>query len=154
VRRGIANVRWPGRLEVMQKEPTVILDGAHNVAGVRALVSTLKGIFKNDNLVLVIGILSYKPKESMLGEICPLASKIFVTKPSVEKASDPEELCRIIKTFNPEVEIVSDVKTAVGRAVEHAGREGLVCVTGSLFNVAEAREMWMEDERGKNIFAG
>ena len=139
MRKGLLNAKWPGRLEVVSKKPILLLDGAHNPSGMEALKTALKEIFisKNRNLILVLGILSDKEYGIMLNTISPLASKIILTKPETERAANPELLASFLPNKN--VEIIENVGNAIERALALASEDGIICVSGSLYTVADAK---------------
>jgi dihydrofolate synthase/folylpolyglutamate synthase len=142
---GLENVKWPGRLEIMQAQPKVLLDCAKDPLAFGQLAESLKGIFKPKRLVLVMGISADKKYELMLKEILPLADVLIATRHKVlGRALHPSVLVGTAKQlgFQRDILVVEDVQSAVKRAIDLAGEDGLVCVAGSVFTVGEARELW------------
>jgi dihydrofolate synthase/folylpolyglutamate synthase len=144
VRNGLENTIWPGRLELVNQIPRVLLDGAHNPAGARALREALK-LFEYDNLNLVFGCSEEKDIKSLLQELLPVVNRIFITQADIRRAGSPEMVLEAIKDYDIESEVVTPVKAAVSAAVQASGVEDLVCVCGSLFVVGEARELWFKN---------
>ena len=142
VRKGIANVKWPGRLEVIQKNPKVILDGAHNPGAVRSIANYLAGLDRE--ITLVLGISDDKESKEMISAISPVAKKIILTS-AAYRGKDCGQLLEEMKHFKGRIETVSDVKNAVKKAIKDSAEE-LIVVTGSLFVVGEARGLWFPDE--------
>ena len=138
---GICAAGNPGRMEVVSEEPLIILDGAHNPNGMQMLVRTLKQDFTFDHLVLVLGILKDKDLDTMLSTIVPDAHVIVVTKSSNPRACDPMILKEKIEKLGiKEPVIIEDhVPRAITKAKALAKTNDLICVTGSLFTVGEAR---------------
>jgi dihydrofolate synthase/folylpolyglutamate synthase len=139
---GVAKAANPGRLEIVKHEPLVLLDGAHNPDGMQTLRTTLDEDLDYDKLILVLGILSDKDISSMLSIIVSAADIIVVTKSQNSRACEPSKLKEIIEKSGYEKEVV--VKDRVSDAVDYAEsiakKNDLICITGSLFTVGEARE--------------
>lgn len=142
IEKGIMLAKNPGRMEVVSKKPTVVLDGAHNPAATDALAETLLNDFKYDKLIVVLGILKDKDVESMVEKIANLSSYIITTKPCNERACDAELIAKYVRKSKPDckVETMFDVKRAVEKAKRVAEPKDLICITGSLYTVGEARD--------------
>lgn len=146
IQRGLEKIYFPGRLEVVQTEPTVILDAAHNRHKMAALGESLRRLYPGRQPVFVIGILAMKDAAAMLAEILPLAEKVIITQPDVfgKPALDSHQLAGQVRQLAPGVpiEVQSAVSIAIRSALETIGREGLIVVTGSMYLVGEARDYW------------
>lgn len=143
VRDGLANVRWPGRMEVMQSRPYVVIDGAKDPEAARVLAKEIPETFKYGRLVLVVSISRDKGIPEMMQHLVPIADKVVATRHNVKgRAIEPEELAAFARGAGKDAVVVYDPKDAVRQAMELAGPDGLVLVTGSLFVVGEARELW------------
>lgn len=141
---GLESTYWPGRLEVVRRDPLVVLDCAHNPAGTKSLRDAiLNGTFSFNRLFLVLGIMMDKDFRSIISKLAPLADKIVLTEPKMDRSASPQVLYEEIKKHHKEAEIVGDVKEAVSLAISLAQREDMVCVTGSIFTVGEARELFV-----------
>jgi len=140
VQEGLAAVRWPGRLEIMGIEPLVIIDVAHNYDGARSLRRALEDYFPGRSLILVIGMLGDKERAKVAAELAAVARAVVVTKPNSPRAGNWRELAVEAGRYAPEVHVVEDIGEAVGKALSLSGPEEVVCVTGSFYMVAEARE--------------
>jgi len=138
---GIAAASHPGRMELVSDNPLILLDGAHNPAGVRMLVETLQQDFSTHRLILVLGVLKDKDIRSMLAAVVPIAEVVIVTKSKVLRAADPEMLKQDILKLdaNKTVLVHPSVPDAIDHARNIARQNDLICVTGSLFTVGEAR---------------
>jgi len=136
-RSGLELTTWDGRLEVLQETPLVVVDGAHNPAGVSALLRALPGNFKYKKLFFIFGVLKDKDHRAMLRNIARLADTIILTKPRSERAALPERL----REVQGEVLIEEDPARALESALKAAGPGDLVCAAGSLYLVAEIREI-------------
>jgi len=138
VSAGLANVRWPGRLEVLSRSPWVIVDGAHNGDSMHKLIATLADLFRYDRLITILGVSADKDIERMLDAVLPAADHILVTKANHPRAADPEQLARRIRDRGGRADAVP-VENVLQRALSLAGPADLVCGTGSLFLVAALR---------------
>jgi dihydrofolate synthase/folylpolyglutamate synthase len=138
---GIQEMKNPGRMEIVGRNPLVILDGAHNIAGMQQLVETLLEDFTYKRLIFILGILSDKDIQQMLLLLLPWADVILSTKSESPRAYDSVKLDEMISDLNYQrIHMVTDtVEEAVHKAREIAGPKDLICVTGSLFTVGEAR---------------
>jgi dihydrofolate synthase/folylpolyglutamate synthase len=142
VRAAARELTLPGRLEVESRDPLVILDGAHNTAGVSALRTALEPLLQGQRLTGVISILDDKDAAGMLSVLMPLCESIVFTHSSHERSLSPatlESLCR--QLGGPRSEIEPRPVEALQRAREIAGSDGAVLVTGSIYLLADlARE--------------
>ena len=146
VRAGFAAVTSPGRCEVVHRDPTIILDAAHNPHGAKALADTLANEFNFDEIVAVVGVFGDKDAQGILLELEPIVDHVIATSSSSTRAMSSSELEKIAtKIFGVDrVFEVSDLATALDRAVTDATRPlsedtiGII-VTGSVVTVGEAR---------------
>jgi dihydrofolate synthase/folylpolyglutamate synthase len=135
LREGLAAVRSPGRLEVVGREPLVILDGAHNPAGASALAEAMRESFRWERLILVVATSANKDLAGMAAPLVPLADQIIVTKNDSVRSADPSD---VIEAFGGAVERAPSVGDALAAARRAATPRDVVLVTGSLFTVADA----------------
>ncbi|MFH1107470.1 MAG: folylpolyglutamate synthase/dihydrofolate synthase family protein [Candidatus Micrarchaeota archaeon] len=140
VRAGVLNARWPGRLEVVRRRPLVVLDGAHNPHGARALAAAIRDLLPGRRPVLVLGMLADKDFPRMISILAPLASRIIFCRPESARAAEPALLAaEARKAGCKNVEVVISVAKAVSRGILLAGPAGAVVVAGSLYAVGSAR---------------
>jgi len=137
---GLARVSWPGRLEVLRREPTLMVDGAHNADSARRLKEAIAQYFERERLILVIGASSDKDVAGMVAELAPIASAVIATRSRHPRSMAVEPLLDELKRQGVEGTTSESVADAVERALSIAGAKDLVCVSGSLFVAAEARE--------------
>lgn len=134
---GIANARIPGRLHVLRRQPTVVIDGAHNPAAARTLAAAVREGFAYEKLILVIGMLNTHSAEGVLAELAPLASRLIATQSQWVKAIPAADLAETARRFGRDVEVVANVPDAVRRALETASPNDLILVTGSFTTIGE-----------------
>ncbi|MCF8110951.1 MAG: bifunctional folylpolyglutamate synthase/dihydrofolate synthase [Desulfobacteraceae bacterium] len=139
VKKGMENVNWPGRLEIMDTRPAVIIDGAHNLIAARRLAAFLKDYAEKQKITLVIGILDDKPYRAMLKSLVPLCNRVIITRPKIERSLPAAVLARTAGEITERAEIVEDVAEAVSRAMEVTDENDVVCIAGSLYVVGEAK---------------
>ncbi len=145
LRRALAETRWPGRLEQVAERPRILLDGAHNPAGARALARALREEYRYRRLLLVASIMADKDVEAMLEVLAPLADLVVATRAGLPRAADPERLARAARRalagprFAVRVRTAPDLGAALDLARGEAGPDDLILVAGSLYAVGEAR---------------
>lgn len=132
---GFAQVRWPGRLQVIEGEPLVVLDGAHNPAALAAVVPAVAEIRGERPLVVVFGAMADKDLDAMLAELRPLAATMVFTQAATPRAASATDLAR---RWGHDARAVARLEEAVEAARLLAGRGGVVLVCGSLYLVGEA----------------
>jgi dihydrofolate synthase/folylpolyglutamate synthase len=140
VRRGLEQVRWEGRLELVARKPDIYLDGAHNPASAQKLAATVREMRPAyGRTILIIGILGDKDYEGIMSALVPLADHVVVTKPQYSRAMDVRALASEIQKRHGSVETAETVKDAIAAAGRVASRDDLVLITGSLYVVGDAR---------------
>ena len=142
ISEGLLNCRWPGRLEVMAKNPTIILDGAHNVDGVKRLVEFLKeNISKDKKIYFLISILKDKDYQEMLKLINTLQTpkEFAITKNQNERSLKPLKIKEYADSLNIANKVYDDIYQAVKGTENILNKEDVFCITGSLYTVSEAR---------------
>lgn len=142
IKKGLEKVKWPGRFEVVNKQPLVLLDGAKDSESLRSLQESLD-LLDYEKLYTVLGISKDKLIPDMIKEISKKTDFFILTKHKVMgRGADLEILRKEVEKHEKPLLIVNDVRNAVRKAKELADKNDLVLVTGSLFTVAEARELW------------
>lgn len=138
---GISTSFNPGRMEIISMKPTVVLDGAHNPVGMQMLKNTLEKDLEYSRLILIIGILKDKNIEEMLSTIAPISDIIIITKSSNTRACEPEIIKDILKkiSYNKNLYIKGTISKAIDYAKLIANTDDIICISGSLFTVGEAR---------------
>ncbi len=134
---GLRHAHWPGRFEVVDREPLVVLDGAHNPGACAALAGTIADV-EYDDLVLVVGAMHDKDHAGM-ADALPAADRVHACEPALDRAEDPDVLARVYERHGVPVETEPGVEAALDRAIRGASPGDCVLVTGSLYTVREAR---------------
>jgi dihydrofolate synthase/folylpolyglutamate synthase len=142
IKKGLEKTRWPGRFELVSVHPKVLLDGAKDVASTRSLVDSLD-LIKHEKLYTVFGASDDKLVPEMLRELADVTDVFIFTRHRVlNRGVEPSELARCAGKHDKKFMVVNDVRDAVRKAMKLACKGDLVLVTGSLFTVGEAREIW------------
>jgi dihydrofolate synthase/folylpolyglutamate synthase len=137
IQKGLANARWPGRLEFVSHNPDFILDGAHNPAGARALAQYIREFCAGRPVWIVYGTMRDKAIDEVTAELFPLADRLVLTAPDFPRALRPEAIAAV--TEHPNRMIATNLSEAI-RIARAAPPEAAVFFTGSLFIVGEARQ--------------
>ncbi len=139
---GFSKAFWPGRFEIVQQTPPVILDCAHNRDSALKLRLTLDEYYPGKKVVLVFGASEDKDIEGMFTELMPVVKELIAVKSFHPRAIDPDKLVNLAHSFGHPVACIEDVSQAVEKALHLIGDNDLMLVTGSIFVVAEARKYW------------
>lgn len=150
IRKALGSLKIPGRMEVVQNNPIIILDGAHNPQKMEALSRSLTEAFNQIPYTLVIGMLATKDARTSLLPILKHARRVITTKPRVlgKPAINPIEMKGLVESLNPEltVKAYEDVQTAISFAKETSKEDDLIIVAGSIYMLGEARNLWFPPE--------
>jgi dihydrofolate synthase / folylpolyglutamate synthase len=138
IQEGIAQTRWPGRLERVSQNPEIVLDGAHNPASARALAEYLERFYEPRRVWLIYGAMRDKAVEEMAAILFPRAGHVIVTAPAQARALRPESIRGLAD--HDCIQVSANIREALTLAAG-ASREDTIFVTGSLFLVGEARAL-------------
>jgi dihydrofolate synthase/folylpolyglutamate synthase len=145
VRAGLRRVRWPGRLEVMRQRPMVILDGAHNPEGIKALVEELKDLRQGGKIKLLFAAMADKEWEIMLRLLADAVDEITLTKVKMERSADPEMLAAGLNHPIPR-RVVGDSTAALRELLQGADEDDVIVVAGSLYLLGEVRPLLQQSD--------
>jgi dihydrofolate synthase/folylpolyglutamate synthase len=138
--KGLAVTHWPGRLEVVRERPLVVLDGAHTQEAATRVRQSLGRYFTFERAIFVAGFSEDKDLTAIAAALQPVISQVITTRSRHPRAIDPSIASAAFQTLNIEVTVVEEVAQAMDKGVALAGPNDLVCVLGSIFVAAEARE--------------
>lgn len=143
VENGVNATRWPGRFEVVQRNPIVVLDCAKDLKAAEAFRLTALSVLSSLKTVAVVGISSDKNIQGMVAEFASVSGHIIACSHRVKaRAADSKLIATEAHKNGVTAEVVPIVREAVSKAIALAGRDGVVLVVGSVFLVGEAREIW------------
>lgn len=141
IEKSLQDVNWIGRLEVLGKKPTIVIDGAHNIDAIKALRKNVEKYFKYNKMYLLLGILADKQVKEMIEEITPLAEKVYALTPHSERAELSEDLKKEIEKCNSNVVALENYEEALLLAVKEANEEDLILISGSLYMIGDMRKI-------------
>ena len=139
---GLNAVRWPGRFEILGRNPVFILDGAHNPEAMEVTAESLHRHFGDKKIDFIIGVMADKDVASMIKIIAPLARAFYAVRPDYPRAMDAKTLAEKLSEFNDSVTYFSDLRVGVKQAIDNAGKEGIVCAIGSLYFSGDIRSAY------------
>jgi len=140
IRDGLADAKWPGRMEVMRRDPLFIIDGAHNTQGSEVLAKGL-GSFKHGGVTFIIGVMRDKEYERMFGNVAHLAKRFLTITPDNPRAMPARELADFTSGFAPSTAFDS-VPEALRFAIDTTPEDEIICAFGSLYYIGQVRDFF------------
>ena len=129
---GMRKTIWRGRIEILEREPMVICDGAHNPDGAKSLLSFLQNNFTNQRLIYIMGVLSDKDYEQMVQILAPSADKIYTVAPDNPRALSSRELCNCISKYHQNVEERQRLAECLSEVRQKAEKDDVILICGTL----------------------
>lgn len=148
--QGIESVKWEGRLEALSQKPLLLVDGAHNEEGVKALGKYMEEFVPHPR-ILVFAAMRGKKIEEMADILFPLADKVILTQFSDPRAASPEEVREKALKHQERIVLEPEVEQALGLAIRAAGTHGAVCAAGSLYLVGEVKKIYSPELQSRRI---
>ncbi|WP_229717212.1 bifunctional folylpolyglutamate synthase/dihydrofolate synthase, partial [Paenibacillus aceti] len=149
IANGLKNTKWPGRVELLCKNPVFILDGAHNLDGIEALASLLKEYFPNKKIIFIYGGLRGKDNEKMIQVLAPLAERFFLIPYNYHRAVPPKEIAEKISSFMDNYKVCMSIEEAIKQSIS-TSVDGIVCVAGSMYYFKEFKDYFNHKEEKLN----
>jgi dihydrofolate synthase/folylpolyglutamate synthase len=140
---GMRMVQWPGRLEILGHDPYVVIDSAMNGDSAKNLGQAMQDYFPGRDVILIIGATADHEYSALLKNLLPLGSRIILTQSGHPRAATPEMLADVAANLGYQTTTEPTIESALQAALRYARPRDVVCVTGSLFCVAAAREIWL-----------
>lgn len=144
IERGIAATRWPGRLEKLQSQPDIYLDGAHNPGAARELALFVEENFAGRRIYFIFGAMRDKAVDEVTGTLFPLASEVIFTRPGNPRAVSAAQLANMAGHHAEHFTVISDAEAALDAALAKARPEDAIFITGSLYLVGQLRHAWKQ----------
>ena len=147
IRLGLMNVCWPGRLEIFRKEPLIVMDGAHNAAGMRSLARAVELYWSQKRILCILGMLSDKDWEQALSPLLPWLKNAIITPPPMPgRINGWQDLAKIFKGSNIENEVIASNEQACAKALSLLSSEkfDMLLVCGSLYLLSEVRKILLD----------
>lgn len=144
IRKGFANVVWPGRFEVLNRRPFIVIDSAHNRESALRLRSAVDDYFPGIPVILVFGASEDKDIDGMLVELLPRVKIVITTKSIHPRAISPEDLVIKVNQMGVRAIPTQSLEEAFDQALKLAGKENLILVAGSIFVAGGMRDVWFD----------
>lgn len=149
---GLKSAVWAGRMEILRKDPLLIIDGAHNAQGADALAETLRAYFPEKKKIFIIGVLKDKDYGQLIKAVSDMASHFLTVTPDSQRALNGEVLADFIREYynnigndTIDVEYCTSIRDAVIKGLGLAGKDDLVCAFGSLYYIGEVRHLALNE---------
>ena len=149
IAQGIAETVWPGRIEKLQSNPEVYLDGAHNPSAARELATFWEENFAGRSIYLLYGALRDKAVDEVAGLLFPFAAEVIFTEPRTSRAISAAQLAEIAAHHAAHSSVIADPERALDYAISKAAPGDAVFVTGSLYLVGQLRHYWKQRTAGR-----
>ncbi|MBQ5749557.1 MAG: bifunctional folylpolyglutamate synthase/dihydrofolate synthase [Oscillospiraceae bacterium] len=147
IRTGLAEVSWPGRFELLRREPLFIADGGHNPQCIEALVENIRKYLAGRSLTVLTGVLADKDYNSMYCDVAPFVREFVTITPDNPRAMSAEDLAKYLSQFGKPVTACATAKEGVHTAIGLAGSDGVVLCYGSLYMLGDIKAAVKEEEK-------
>lgn len=145
IRTSLKNTSWAGRMEVISSRPTILLDIAHNPAAVKEMAKSAQKLFLYTRVIVIYGAMKDKQSDEMLQELTNFADHFILVRPNQERSENPTRFKKILKKYNTPCEVIESIPKAIRKVKQTALSDDMVCITGSIFTVGEAKH-YLENE--------
>jgi dihydrofolate synthase/folylpolyglutamate synthase len=139
VYEGMATVRWPARMELLSEQPVFLLDGGHNPHGFTAAAQTLKELFPDRKVKVMMGVMADKDHGDMIRQLLPQAKCFVTVRPDSPRAMDAEALAEEIRALGGQAEPAGTVQNGVARMLQDAKPDDVLLAIGSLYMAGDVR---------------
>ncbi len=145
IRTSLKNTSWAGRMEVISSRPTILLDIAHNPAAVKEMAKSAQKLFSYTRVIVIYGAMKDKQSDEMLQELTNFADHFILVRPNQERSENPTRFKKILKKYNTPCEVIESIPKAIRKVKQTVLSDDMVCITGSIFTVGEAKH-YLENE--------
>ena len=145
IRTGLKTTRWDGRMEVVSYNPTVILDSAHNPSAVMNMAKSVQKLFSYARAIVVLGLMKDKPSNEILKILSNFGDKFILVRPNQDRSENPFQLKEILDQYKVPCEVIENTSDAIRKVKQSIQTDDMVCITGSIFTVGEAKQ-YLENE--------
>ena len=143
IRQGLAETKWPGRMEVLSEKPYVLADGAHNPQGVEALFNSLKNMFPDEKFVFLVGVMADKDYRAMMRCMYPLADTFLCATVDTSRSLQADELCQDLLEDGMSAVVSGDLLDGIQKAIALGEEKGeRIIIFGSLYFIGEVKAMF------------
>lgn len=142
LRKGLANAKWPGRLEILGREPLLLIDAAHNIEGARALRTALDQYFPGRRFSFIMGVSNDKDYKAMAETVITRCTRIITVTPNSVKALPAVVLSKIVNFYCNDVQVSDTIEEAVRTSLAVAAPDEVICAFGSLYYIGAVRDYY------------
>lgn len=136
---GLASVKFAGRFEILHENPVIVIDGGHNIDGIKAFSKAVKENFGDNKITLFFGILKDKNPDDVLEYLIPLCNKVYTLTPNNPRAMKASDLAALIKgSYDIDVTVIDDYENIIN-IVKNAGKNDYIAFVGSLYMIGDVR---------------
>ena len=139
VYEGMASVRWPARMELLSEKPVFLLDGGHNPHGFAAAARTIRELFRDQRITVLMGVMADKDHGDMIRQLLPLTKRFYTVQPDSPRAMSAQALAEEIRALGGEAEPAGSVRQGVKTMLEQAAEEDVLLAIGSLYMAGDVR---------------
>ncbi len=143
IKDGLSKTTWPGRLEIINKNPLILIDGAHNFEGGQALNAALDKYFIDKNKIFIVGFLKDKDYQKTMDMLAKKAKLIITVTPNNERALQSNELSNVLKQYSDNVMDGITLENSLKLAYKNIDEHSIICVFGSLYMIGEIRKIYI-----------
>jgi len=147
IRTGFRTVRWEGRFEIFQKDPTIILDSAHNQDSCRRLRESLQTYYPDRQVILLFGASEDKDIHGMFEELLPAVDELVMTRSTHPRAMEPNKLVELAGEFSKKATTTDSIEDGIEEVLRIAKEQDVIIVTGSIFVVAAVKEILQRNKQ-------
>ena len=140
IRQGLRDTRWPGRFDIMRRDPLFIIDGGHNPQCIEALVKNIRDYLQGKNLIILTGVLADKDYADMYKPVMPYARKFVCITPPSPRKLEAADLAAHLRAAGAEAVACESILEGVRTAMDLAGEDGVVLSFGSLYSIGSIRD--------------
>jgi len=137
ITEGIAAVKWPGRFEILHKNPVFIADGGHNPHGIHGTVDSICHHFPNSKIIAIMGVMADKDLTPMLEILAPVVKSVHTVKPNNPRAMEPELLADKFRDKGIKAVSHNEIEKGVAAAFSEATPDDIICALGSFYMYAD-----------------
>ncbi len=152
IQQGFSQVFWPGRFEILQDNPTLVLDCAHNRDSAQKLRMALDDYFPGRPVIMIFGASEDKDIHGMFAELLPRISRVIATRSFHPRAMDPHLLVEMAHQFGRPAHVVERVEDAMNEALNTTDQDAIVLAAGSIFVAAAVRDTWYNHRKIENSY--
>lgn len=148
IAEGFRTASWPGRFELLSRNPDFYIDGGHNPDGIRSFIETFKKLYPGKKATIIFGVMKDKDYDTMLRELSSITERfIAITPPDNPRALDAESLVKIMSKYCKNVEYSATIEEAIEKSLSSASENDVIAAVGSLFYIGYVRKAFLMSAR-------